>query len=124
MAAATILVCDDEAPLRALVRAALEEDGYDIVEARDGEEALAAARTVRPDLILLDAMMPGRSGFEVLRELRAHPTLASTRIVMLTARVQESDRDAASAGGADRFLAKPFSPLELARLVGELLEGP
>jgi len=120
VAAATILVCDDEAPLRALVRATLE-DGYEIVEARDGEEALEAARRVRPDLILLDAMMPGRSGFDVLRALRADAGLASTRIVMLTARVQESDREAAAAGGADRFLAKPFSPLELELLVRDLL---
>ena len=121
MAAATILVCDDEAPLRALVRATLEDGGYEIAEARDGEEALRVARRVRPDLILLDAMMPGRSGFDVLRELRSNPGLTSTRIVMLTASVQEADREAAAAGGADRFLAKPFSPLELDRLVRELL---
>lgn len=121
MAAATILVCDDEAPLRALVRATLEGSGYEIVEARDGDEAVELARRLRPDLILLHAMMPGRSRLEVLRDLRADPALVSTRVVLLTARVQASDREEAAASGADRLLAKPLSPLELERLAQELL---
>lgn len=116
-----ILVCDNEDVLRDLVRASLGGNGYDLVEARDGDEALALARDTKPDLVLLDVMMPGRSGLDVLAELRADPELAGTRVVMLTARTQAADREAAAAAGADRFLTKPFSPLELAALVEDML---
>jgi DNA-binding response OmpR family regulator len=120
---ATILVCDNEEVLRALVRATLDQGGYDLVEARDGDEALELSRSILPDLILLDMMMPGRTGLEVLTELRREPELAATPVVMLTARTQEADRAAATEAGADRFLPKPFSPLELAATVDELLNG-
>jgi two-component system phosphate regulon response regulator PhoB len=116
-----VLVCDNEEALRALVAATLEGAGYELVEARDGEQALAQARAVHPDLILLDMMMPVHTGLEVLAELRADPELADTPVVMLTARVQLTDREAALEAGADRFLAKPFSPLQLADVVAELL---
>jgi CheY-like chemotaxis protein len=118
---AVVLVCDNEEPLRALVRAALAGSGCEIAEARDGDESVEAARRLRPDLIVLDVMMPGRSGLEVLKELRADASFADTPFVMLTARAQPTDREAAAAAGADRFVAKPFSPLELAQLVDELL---
>lgn len=121
MATPKVLVCDDEDVLRALVRASL--NGYDVIEARDGGEALLVARGERPDLILLDMMMPGRSGIDVLRDLRADPTLAAIPVVMLTARTQPGDREAAAGAGADRFLGKPFSPHDLAELVSELLAG-
>ncbi len=91
----TVLVCDDEAVLRALVRATLEGDGYAIVEARDGNEALERAREARPDVILLDLMMPGRTGLDTLAELRADAELAEVPVVMLTARAQVADREAA-----------------------------
>lgn len=117
-----MLVCDNEEALRALVRATFVGGDYRIVEARDGDESLDLARSVRPDLILLDVMMPGRSGLEVLAELRADPKLAETPVIMLTARAQLSDQDAARAAGADHFLAKPFSPRELAALVEETLD--
>jgi len=117
----TILVCDNEEVLRGLVRASVDGNGYTLVEARDGDEAVEQARLVQPDLILLDMMMPGRSGLEVLAELRRDPELHAIPIVMLTARAQVTDREAASLAGADRFLAKPFSPLELVRVVKELL---
>ena len=119
----TVLVCDNEDPLRALVSAALSIGNYRIVEARDGEESLELARSERPDLIVLDMMMPGRSGLEVLGELRRDPELADTLVVMLTARAQGTDRDAALEAGADRFVSKPFSPLELASVVEQLLEA-
>ncbi len=119
----TILVCDDEAVLRALVRATLEGDGYSIVEARDAGEALDRARGIRPDLILLDQMMPGRTGLVALAELRADPELAGIPVVMLTARAQVADREAAENAGATRFLTKPFSPDELAVIVAELVEA-
>lgn len=118
-----ILVCDDEDVLRTLVREVLSE-AYEIVEAEDGEQALARALERRPDLVILDMMMPGRSGIEVLRAVRGHPELARTPVLMLTARTQPADREAAERAGADSYLAKPFSPLGLVRAVEELLERP
>jgi CheY-like chemotaxis protein len=117
----TVLVCDDEPVLRGLIRATLDADGHSLVEAEDGEQALQLARSVRPDIILLDLMMPGRTGIEVLEELRRDPQLGTTPVVMLTARAQAADRDAAERAGADGFLPKPFSPRELVRVVEELL---
>jgi CheY-like chemotaxis protein len=118
---ATLLLCDDEPVLRMLVRATLESDEYAIVEASDGAESLDLARKLRPDIVVLDMMMPGRSGIDVLRELRSDPELASVPVVMLTARARTADREAALDAGADRYLAKPFSPLELISVVEELL---
>ncbi|MEX2644854.1 MAG: response regulator [Gaiellaceae bacterium] len=120
---ARILICDNEDALRELVRATLAPDGHQIIEARDGDESLEAARRELPDLIVLDMMMPGRTGLEVLRELRADPRLGATPVVMLTARTQLADEQAAVDAGADRFVGKPFSPLELAAVVDALLEG-
>ena len=121
---ATVLICDNEEPLRALVRASLELGDYSIVEARDGVESLEEARRVRPDVIVLDMMMPGRTGLEVLAELRRDANLADTRVIMLTARAQASDHEAATRAGADRFLPKPFSPIELAKTIDELVARP
>jgi len=117
---AKVLVCDDEEVLRSLIRATLEAD-FEIVEVMTGDATVEQARTERPDLIVLDMMMPGTSGLDVLDELRADPELASIPVLMLTARTQRSDREAALNAGADRFLAKPFSPIELAELVTELV---
>jgi len=119
---ATVLVCDNEDVLRTLVRAALGDRGYQIAEARDGDESLEVARRTKPDVIILDMLMPGRSGLDVLMELRGDPTLSDTPVIVLTARAQASDREAAMRAHADRFLAKPFSPRELAAMVDELLE--
>jgi CheY-like chemotaxis protein len=119
----TVLICDDEEVLRALVRATLDDGAYRVIEAEDGDQSLELAREARPDLIVLDMMMPGRSGLDVLRELRSDPELAAIPVVMLTARARVSDRDAALAAGADRYLAKPFSPLELISVVEELVDG-
>jgi two-component system alkaline phosphatase synthesis response regulator PhoP len=117
-----VLVCDDEEVLRKLVRATLAGgDRYEITEACDGDEALAMARSEHPELILLDVMMPGRSGTDVLAEIRRDPATSGTPVIVLTARAQASDRKAALNGGADRYLTKPFSPHALAALVEELL---
>jgi CheY-like chemotaxis protein len=120
---ARVLVCDNEEVLRILVREALAVGKYEIVEARDGDESVELARSLEPDLIVLDMMMPGRTGLEVLEQLRSEERFAETPVVMLTARTQEADRASASTAGADRFLPKPFSPVELASVVEELLGG-
>lgn len=117
-----VLICDNEDALRALVRGALSMSDYELAEARDGDESLEVAREFEPDLIVLDLMMPGRTGFEVLEELRTDARFAETPVVLLTARTQAADREAADSAGADRFLPKPFSPLELVSIVEELLE--
>lgn len=120
----TVLVCDDEEILRTLVRAALEPIGCEIVEARDGDESVELARALEPDLIVLDLMMPGRSGLDVLSELRAETRFAETPVVVLSARAQAADHAAVGAAGATSFLTKPFSPRELCGTVTGLLGQP
>ncbi len=116
--APTILVCDDDPPLRELVRAVLGPR-YNFVEAADGSEALAAARELAPDVMVLDVMLPGISGIEVLRELRADERIAQIPVVVITA-WSHAEADAWAAG-ADRFVSKPFDPDDLNRAVEELL---
>lgn len=119
-----MLVCDDERVLRALARATLEEF-CTVVEAEDGDRALALAAELEPDVVIVDMMMPGRSGLEVVAHLRQDARLASVPVIMLTARAQAADQEAGMNAGADLFLAKPFSPAELVAAVLELLErGP
>jgi len=118
----TILIADDEAHLRLLVRKTLTEDDYRILEAADGHEALARARKERPDLIVLDWAMPRLSGFQVLEALREEPDTAAIRVIMLTARSQQIDRSLALQQGVSAYLVKPFSPLELIQLVERVLE--
>ena len=115
---ATILVCDDDPSLRELVRAVLGPR-YRFVEAADGTEALALAREDRPDLVVLDVMLPGLSGIEVLEELRTDNGLSSIPVVVITA-WSHAELDAQVAG-ADRFVSKPFDPDELSTAVEELL---
>lgn len=117
----TILVVDDEPPILELVRYTLEDEQIRVLEASDGAQALEAALAARPDLILLDVQMPRLDGLEVCRRLRADPSLAGTRIVMLTAAGQDADRARGLAAGADEYLTKPFSPLALFTLVRSLL---
>jgi len=120
----TVLVCDDERVLRALARATLEEF-CTVVEAEDGDEALALAAEIQPDVVIVDMMMPGRSGLEVVVRLRQDARLASVPVIMLTARAQAADQEAGMNAGADLFVAKPFSPADLVAAVRDLLErGP
>jgi two-component system, OmpR family, phosphate regulon response regulator PhoB len=123
--AATILIADDEPAIVELVRFTLEDPDVSVVEAVTGPEALELAQSTRPDLILLDVHMPGLTGMEVCRRLRHEPAFADTCIVMLTAASQERDRLQGRAVGADQYLTKPFSPLQLIRLARSLLpEAP
>lgn len=118
---ATVLVVDDEPQILSLVRVTLEDERVRIVEAADGEAALAVAQREQPELILLDIRMPRLDGFEVCRRLRQDPRFGQTKIVMLTASGQERDRVRGRAAGADEYLTKPFSPLSLLSLVQTLL---
>ena len=116
-----ILVVDDEADIVALVAYHLAKSGYRVSTATSGTEALDAARRERPALIVLDLMLPGMSGFEVLEQLRAGETTRDTAVLMLTARREEQDRIQGLALGADDYLTKPFSPQELVLRVGAIL---
>ena len=117
----TVLVCDDARSTRQLVCAALADSNYSLIEAVDGDEAIELARRVRPELMVVDLMMPGRNGLEVVAELRSDAEFADMPAVMLTAHDAISDRDAAADAGADRFVAKPFSPVKLASVVDGLI---
>jgi DNA-binding response OmpR family regulator len=116
----TLLIAEDEEGIRALVKMTLARNEYEILEAVDGEEALALAREHRPELILLDVMMPGLSGFEVCRALKDDPITAQATVVMLSARTQEADREQGMASGADDYFTKPFSPIALLRKIDEV----
>jgi two-component system, OmpR family, phosphate regulon response regulator PhoB len=115
-----LLIADDEAGIRRLVRMTLQSDDYEIVEAADGEEAVELAREHKPELILLDVMMPKRSGLEVCRTLKEDPATSGITIFMLTARANESDQQAGWAAGCDGYFMKPFSPIALMRKVDEI----
>jgi two-component system alkaline phosphatase synthesis response regulator PhoP len=116
----TILICEDEDSLRELVRVSLG-DGYRFAEAADGIESIDLARELRPDLVILDLMLPRKSGVEVLAELRRDRSIGDTPVVVITAWTHA--QQAAVAAGADRFVAKPFDPDELKAVVSELLRG-
>jgi two-component system phosphate regulon response regulator PhoB len=113
MSGPTILVVEDEAPLVTLLRYNLEREGFAVLEAQDGDEAMAQAREQKPDLVLLDWMLPLVSGIEVCRQLRRHPETRGIPIVMLTARGEEGDKLRGLDSGADDYVTKPFSPSEL-----------
>ena len=102
-----ILLVDDEDRIREIVRGYLESEGFEVSEARDGEAALDAARDWHPDLVVLDVMMPGTDGIEVLRKLRATSELP---VILLTARSEEVDTLLGLSMGADDYVTKPFSP--------------
>lgn len=117
------MIADDEASLRLLVAATLASEDYEIVEAGTGAEALAVVRAEHPRLVLLDVHMPGMDGFEVCRRIKADPELAGTTVVMLTAASHDEDRAGGDRVGADGYLTKPFSPLDLLQVVGRTMSG-
>lgn len=115
----TVVVADDEASMRLLVHAAIGSGDYEVIEAADGREAWSLIQQCRPSLVVLDVQMPGRSGLEVLRAIRTDPSLKTTRVILLTATDDESDIEAGLMAGADFYLTKPFSPLDLITRVEE-----
>ncbi|GEP34509.1 hypothetical protein NSZ01_22770 [Nocardioides szechwanensis] len=118
---ARIVVADDDVDIRELVEFKLSTLGHEIVAVGDGAAAIAACQAQRPDLAVLDVMMPGTSGLDAIRAIRADPNLVGLPVILLTARAQESDVETGFDSGADDYITKPFSPRELASRVEALL---
>ncbi len=118
MSTPKVLVVDDEPFICRSLTFVLRKERFEVFEARNGEEALALIREHRPDLVFLDVMMPKLNGFEVTKQVRADPSLSGVKIILLTAKGQDSDRATGEEAGADDYMTKPFSPtrvLERAR---------
>lgn len=117
----TVLVVDDEPTIRTLVNAVLDSPDVQTIEAADGSEAIDMIRRYRPDLVLLDIVMPRMDGFAVCERMRAEESTARTPVLLLTALGQESDRERARQAGADGVVQKPFSPAVLRATVESIL---
>jgi two-component system, OmpR family, phosphate regulon response regulator PhoB len=118
-----VLIVEDQTDIRKLIRMTLEFEDYDIHEAGDGVAGLSKARDVRPDVVLLDVMMPGAmDGLQVCQAIRQDPALRHVKVVLLTARGQARDRESGTSAGADEYLVKPFSPLQLIDTIEALLQ--
>jgi DNA-binding response OmpR family regulator len=120
---AKILIAEDDGAIRSLIRMTLDSGHTEILEVDDGTKALSLARSELPELIFLDWSMPGSSGIDVCRALRDDPDTAQIKVVMLTARTASGDRQTGLDAGADDYITKPFSPLQLLDKVTEVL-GP
>ncbi len=116
-----ILICEDEPDILTLIERRLAREGHELLTADNGIDGLRLALDELPDLVVLDWMMPGLTGLEVCAALRAHPEASTVRVLMLTARAQESDLRAAYEAGVDEFLIKPFRPGDLQDRVAALL---
>ncbi|TVT59219.1 MAG: response regulator [Azoarcus sp. PHD] len=118
-----ILIADDEPNIVISLEFLMKREGFDVTVATDGEEAVNRIRSDRPDLVLLDVMMPKKSGFEVCQEIKSDPELESTRILMLTAKGRDTEVSKGLALGADAYMTKPFSTKELVERVRSMLES-
>lgn len=116
-----ILVADDEPNIVISLEYLLKREGYTVVIARDGQEAIDAIARELPDLVLLDVMMPKKTGFEVCQEVRASETLQATKILMLTAKGRDTDVTKGLGLGADAYMTKPFSTRDLVQKVAQML---
>lgn len=116
-----VLCADDDEDILSLVSLRLRRAGFDVATATDGDAAVEIARAQRPALVVLDVMMPKRTGYEVLAELRSDESLREMKVILLSARVQESDVARGLEAGADAYLAKPFKAQDLVTAVEELL---
>ena len=118
-----ILIVEDQPDIRKLIRMTLEFGEYELLEADNGADGLNTAIAARPDLVLLDVMMPGElDGIQVCERIKSRPDLKHIKVVMLTARGQQTDLNAGDKAGANAYLTKPFSPLELIDTVERLAE--
>ena len=116
-----VLLVEDEPNIVEAIRFLLTREGWSVACHRDGGDALDVIREVRPDLLILDLMLPGKSGLEILRELRALDEFEALPVLMLTARGQSKDRDMAEKAGVSRFMTKPFSNMEVLTAVRDLV---
>ncbi|MFO1218090.1 MAG: response regulator [Burkholderiaceae bacterium] len=116
-----VLIADDEPNIVISLEFLMKREGYQVLVARDGVQALEAIQRERPQLVLLDVMMPGKTGFEVCQAVRADESLAAVKIVLLTAKGRDTDVAKGTALGADAYVTKPFSTKDLAARVRELL---
>lgn len=116
-----VLVVDDEPDVLLLCRVNLEFEGYEVLDAADGEEAMRRMREERPDVVLLDVMMPHMDGWQVLEAIKADERLRETPVVMLTAKVQDQDQIRGWSRGAADYVTKPFSPLALSQVLQDVL---
>ena len=121
---ARLVIADDSSTILAMVEFAVRRDGYDPATAADGPAALEAIREHRPELVILDAIMPGATGYEVCKALREDPDGPKPYVIMLTAGGRETDRKNAAEVGVDEFMTKPFSPSALRARVKEILGDP
>ncbi|MCU0317474.1 MAG: response regulator [Fimbriimonadaceae bacterium] len=118
-----ILVCDDERHIVRLIQVNLERQGYKVVTAYDGKDGLEKVKAEKPDLVVLDVMMPYMDGFEVLKALRRDPATEALPVIMLTAKAQDKDVFEGYHYGADMYLTKPFNPMELMSFVKRIAQG-
>ncbi|MGE3268063.1 MAG: response regulator [Chloroflexota bacterium] len=116
-----VLIADDEPSMRLLVTATIASEQIGVLEAADGDEAWMLIQRHRPELVLLDVQMPGQTGLELTRSIRAHPDLHGVTIVILTSKAQAADIESGLAAGADLYLTKPFSPISLLTYVEQTL---
>jgi two-component system alkaline phosphatase synthesis response regulator PhoP/two-component system response regulator VicR len=119
----TILACDDEKHIVRLIQVNLERAGYTVLTAHDGKEGLEKVRSEKPDLVVLDVMMPMMDGFEVLRNLKGDPATRDIPVIMLTAKAQDADVFRGWQSGVDCYLTKPFNPMELLSFVKRIFKS-
>jgi two-component system cell cycle response regulator DivK len=117
-----ILIVEDTEDNRRIMRDLLSNAGFDIIEAHDGQAAIAAASNHVPDLILMDIQLPVLNGYEAIRRIKADPKLQAIPIIAVTSYALTGDKESARAAGCDRYVAKPFSPRQLLATIRELLE--
>lgn len=118
---ARVVVVDDSVTILALVAASLRRDGYELATAESGEQALDLIRSERPEVLIVDANLPGVSGYDVCRTVREEADAPQPHVIILTAAARDADRERASVAGADEFMTKPFSPNALRERVREIL---
>jgi len=118
-----ILIADDNANIRDALTYLLEDEGYDLLLAKDGAETLRKVRENRPDILFLDIMMPEINGFDVCRTIKNDPDLRETYVIMLTAKGQVAEQERGKEVGADEYIVKPFSPMELLTKVKNILHN-
>ena len=118
-----VLLVEDEPNIAEAIRFILTREGWDVAVESDGAAALGRLQQLRPDLVILDLMLPGMSGLEILTALRASPDISATKVMMLTAKGMGPEREAAQRAGVSAFMAKPFSNAEMRQQVRILMEG-